>query len=528
MVIRFFSKRVIRTCSLLQSLFILFLIINVNIVSAQQAEIWKKYLNAVKNGEPTPFPDFSYVGYKFLEEPIPNVNSEIFDVTKYGANGNDQKSDKKAIVKALDAAKANGGGIIYFPKGKYYVNTPDDKKDVILITSSNIVFRGEGADKSTIFFQCDLPPKDPAKMWTVPKAIKTYASGSTAKITDVIESADLGSFVLKVKDASQIKSGQWITLNAKNNSKEFIDKEMCGIKTQKEWTSINNKGIIIKEIHLVKEVKGNTIILKDPIVCDVNPEYGFTINKYAHLENVGFENLTFEGNWIKKFIHHHSAQYDSGWGTIHCDKLVNSWIRNCVFKNVTNCPSFTRSAACSVINNIIEGNIGHSSISMGGGSTGILIARLNDKAGMWHAVGVGNNNPVRNVIYRCSYPENTCFEAHASQPRYTLWDNVSGGFFLGRAGGARFNLPNHMKGMVLWNYQETDEPEVNFSFWSSKTWYWKIVKPTIVGFHHKGNTQSTTFDNKYVGYQESIGKKVMPESLLEAQLKLRLGKVPKF
>lgn len=93
---------------------------------------------------------------------------------------------------------------------------------------------------------------------------------------------------------------------------------------------------------------------------------------------------------------------------------------------------------------------------------------------------------------------------------------------LGRAGGARQNLPNHGRYLVLWNYKETDEPESNFEFWSTKTWYWKIVPPIIVGFHGAG----TTFKKDEVQILESLGTPVKPESLFEEQLKLRLGKLP--
>ena len=95
---------------------------------------------------------------------------------------------------------------------------------------------------------------------------------------------------------------------------------------------------------------------------------------------------------------------------------------------------------------------------------------------------------------------------------------------LGRVGGARHNLPNHGRYLVLWNYKETDEPESNFEFWSTKTWYWKIVAPIIVGFHGAG----TTFKADEVQILESMGTPVKPESLFEEQLTLRLGKLPEW
>ncbi|APA00795.1 hypothetical protein BIW12_15930 [Flavobacterium commune] len=130
------------------------------------------------------------------------------------------------------------------------------------------------------------------------------------------------------------------------------------------------------------------------------------------------------------------------------------------------------------------------------------------------------------VILNCTYPSTTCFESHASQPRNTLLDGVEGGLMKNRGGGALENMPNHMQGLVLWNYKQTNEPVKDFEFWpSSKVYeYWKIPKPVIVGFTSKG----TTFRMDQLGQSESIGKAVEPASLYLAQLKLRLDKLPKW
>ncbi|MCU4157148.1 DUF4955 domain-containing protein [Carboxylicivirga sp. A043] len=73
-------------------------------------------------------------------------------------------------------------------------------------------------------------------------------------------------------------------------------------------------------------------------------------------------------------------------------------------------------------------------------------------------------------------------------------------------------------------FKELDEAETNFEFWSSKTWFWKIIPPVVIGFHGAG----TTFDESQVKVLESLGKPVEPESLYEAQLQLRLGYLPKW
>ena len=273
---------------------------------------------------------------------------------------------------------------------------------------------------------------------------------------------------------------------------------------------------MVNERHQVDFVEGNKVTFKEPIHYDVQTKHNWKLYSFVHETHVGFENLTFEGNWLEKFKHHKSATHDGGWSILSMSKVVDSWIKDCTFKNVNRCASFGASAASTALNITIEGNIGHNAVASSGGSTGILLAKINDKAGMHHAAGVGGGSTTGTVVWRSTHPAHTSFEAHASQPRCTLFDNVSGRFFKGRAGGARFNLPNHGRYLVLWNYEETDKADQDFAFVATDTWFWKIVPPIIVGFHGAG----TTFKEDEIQVLESLGKPVKPESLFEEQFLL--------
>lgn len=490
----------------------------------QVSELWKDFKQAKEKGTEAILPDFSYAGYHYSEKGIPEVNYKIFNVVDYGAIPNDEKSDKSAIRKTIKAATKNGEGIIYFPKGKYAINTDEDNDDQIIIPSSKIVFRGEDEKESILFFKNDLPPADPKKLWTVPFMIQTEAHGGRNLLANVTDDARRETFKVNVDDASKLKKGDWVVLKMQNNSKDLINYELHPQKPQAAWKSILNKGVLVQEKHQVKAVNGNQLTFYEPIHYDVQQKHGWRIYSYPHLEGIGFENLTFQGNWTKKFKHHRSAQDDGGWSILNLKRVVNSWIRNCQFKNVSIAAKFSIAAASTALNIDILGNRGHDAISAAGGSTGILLAKINNKASMWHSTGVGGGSTTGTVIWRCQHPSNTSFETHASQPRCTLFDQVKGGFFTGRGGGARQNLPNHLRYLVLWNYQQTGEPEKYFEFWASDSWYWKIIPPIVVGFHGVG----TTFKKDQIQVLESLGKPVKPASLFEAQLKLRLGKLPKW
>ncbi|MGY6647470.1 DUF4955 domain-containing protein [Wenyingzhuangia sp. IMCC45574] len=496
------------------------------IANAQKGEskLWKAYVKAHKTNTQTVLPNFSFAGYKYSEEAIPVATHKTFNVLDFGAIPNDTKSDKKAVEKAIAAAQKNGSGIIFFPKGTYYINTQKDVLKTIKINSSNIVFRGEGdgANGSVLFFEKHLPAKDPKKLYSSPPAIETKATTGDQLLTTVIANAKRETHTIVVKDATRIKKGDWLILKVQNNSKDLVHYDIEPLKVDSKWTKLLDKGVMVNERLQVASVKGNTVTFVSPIHYDVQAKHHWKIYRFGHLKNIGFENIRFEGNWTQKFKHHRSVQDDSGWTILSITRSVNSWIKDCTFKNVSRAAGFSQSAYCTALNVTVTGAIGHTSVHAGGGSTGILLAKINDTAGMHHAVGVEGGSTTGTVIWRAKYPAHTSFEAHASQPRCTLFDKVEGGFFAGRAGGARFNLPNHGRYLVLWNYKETDLPEKDFRFIATDTWFWRIVPPIIVGFHGAG----TTFKADEVQIAESIGTPVQPESLFEAQLKLRLGKLP--
>lgn len=499
-----------------------FLFLIIGIISGQESCLWNDFKNKKLKEETPELPDFSYAGYHHGEKAIPDVDYKIFDVTDFGAVSDDNISDKAAIRQAVAAAVKNKSGIVFFPKGRFLVNEDNDDINPIIIKGENIVFRGSGSetDGTELFMKKALDPKDPDKLWTTPYLFQFKGGGREVVLTEIIGYSPRGSKSIKVNDAGSIKAGDWIIVRVKNNAPDLIEKEMCGCDVEAAWTSILNKGVYVNEHHQVTEVKDNTVFFKEPLMREIEKKQDWQVLSYAHFEEVGVEDIAFVGNWHEDFDHHKDAYHDGGYSLLKFSRLSNSWIRNCRFTDVNRAASIGLCANVSVLNCRVTGTPGHSSISANA-STRVLIGMVDDSSSQWHAPGV-TGPVIGTVLWRVKYNSNTSFETHASQPRATLFDCVEGGFFLGRGGGARQNLPNHMEYLVLWNFKELGEANDNFEFWSSKTWYWKIIPPYVVGFHGAG----TTFDKSQVKVLESLGTKVNPESLYEEQLKLRLGYEP--
>ena len=88
----------------------------------------------------------------------------VFDVRAFGAKGDAVADDQRAIQAAIQSANAHGGGVVWFPNGKYRINST---VVVPAVTDQTIVLRGEGMrsahlypgvnDMTAVRFGSDVP-----------------------------------------------------------------------------------------------------------------------------------------------------------------------------------------------------------------------------------------------------------------------------------------------------------------------------------------------------------------------------------
>ncbi len=491
------------------------------VAAQKQAEIFNQFKKAPASSV---LPDFSYAGYQHGEKGIPQSSFKVFDVTYFGAVADDTISDKAAIEAAVKAATINGSGIIFFPKGRFLVNEDSDKPVKITIAGSHIIFRGSGSGTggTELFMKNSLPPASPEQMWSCPPMFDFTSNEKDRLLGEVTGKARKGTFDIRVNSTAGIEAGDWIMLKMQSNKPALIQSELGGHQPDPAWTSLVKNGVFVKVVHQVKSVENNYITLAEPLTYPVDPRYKWEVYKFGHDTGVGIEDIAFTGNWKKKFVHHRSWEDDSGWTLLRLSKLTNSWIRNCRFTDVNVGATIHAGANISVLNCRITGNGGHEAITNTGG-TNILLGYIVDEASVFHSVGT-NALSMNTVIWHVTYPPSTSFESHSSQPRNTLLDCVEGGLLYNRGGGAVQNMPNHMQNLIFWNYKQTNEAYPEFDFWPSDRRYFKIPYPVIVGFHGA----ATAFKSGQLKYSESIGVPVEPGSLYEAQLELRLKKLPEW
>jgi len=322
-----------------------------------------------------------------------------------------------------------------------------------------------------------------------------------------------------LKSTEGFKSGDWFVLKAGTPK---LDAElMAGLQPDPTWTQIIKDGSSISELHQVKDVQGGSLILKEPVLVNLGEDFEAKVSPASLIEQVGVEDMALQGGWRGAFVHHRSALDDEGWDGIQFKGVANGWVRRCSFLNVNTGVYLRDSVLCSILENRFAGNMGHYDVAIRSNSSFNLTGLTEEMSSAQHGASTGNRS-AGTVVWRWNMIKTATIDSHGNGPYATLIDRVDGGTMT-RSGGPAPSFPNHLRWMVFWNFFYDSEDEQPINFWNyEKGKEAKFVKPLFVGLHGK----PVTLKEDSVEANECPGAKVNPESLYEAQLALRLGKLP--
>ncbi len=485
------------------------------------SKTWEQFVSAKRAGTEPILPDFSYAGYRYCGEPVPDATHRVFDVTAYGAVADDGLSDQAAIVSAIAAAEANGRGIVFFPPGEFLVNTDADKNDAgaftpIYVRGSRIILRGSGSRQGgTVIRQVNyMPPANDNLLYSSPYMFNFKPRNTSSRtLATITESADRETFWLTVSDTARLRVGQRVVLHMKNAA---AVNELLAPRVPEELSArLRTEGVDFREEHGIAEIQGNRVRLAEPLHTTVDPEHDWKVRSFPLLEEVGVEDISFHGSFLEKFVHHKDAVHDGGWSLVNLNRCVDSWVRRTSFVNTNRAINITVSAAVSVYHVTLAGNAAHVAINSQG-SYGTWIGLSEDLAGHLHGVGM-SHNATGTVAWNVDMSPGQSLDIHKTIPSYAnLYDQVANGRLYGSSGGGV--PPHHLRHLVFWNFNHGGD-DTYYDFWRG---YLRFLNPIVVGFH--GNPAHFNEDSLEV--LESNGTAMEPVSLFEAQLRLRLPTIP--
>ncbi len=499
----------------------------------QESRLWKDFEKATPKDPAPILPDFSYAGYHQGKDRIQPAG-KIFSVIDYGAKPDDMLDDADGIQKAIDAAEANGGGIVFLPRGRYLVNTSMSKRKSIEVRASSIVIRGEGAGKGgTIIhqihpFESSVPPSDNRHYHLGSCVFNIHALGEETPFSEkkdlcrVAGRTDGDAFSITVDNAADLAAGMNVFLYARSTA--AILEMLRPREYNSEWSNIQNNPHN-GELHTVAGVNGNTVTFSEPVRYPLRGADGWVLKPFKPLTEVGVEDICFMGNAYARYVHHRNDLEDSGWAFIKVKGTKDSWIRRVSFINASQTISFTLSMDSSILNVITLGNKGHHIPRIGWFSSNVLGGLIDDRASFTHGPSI-SQGVVGTVYWRCTIAPAEPIDSHAGRPFCSLYDHIKGGSLLGSTGGIR-DFPQHMRKLVIWNFSHgvpADEAKpLVYDFWDNKN-KGVFIDPIISGFHG----EKALFNEDTLEALESLGTPVNPESLYEAQLERRLGKAPEW
>ncbi len=291
---------------------------------AGTSKLWREFVDATAAGREPILPDFSYAGYRYSDQPIPDVKGPIFNVTKYGAKPNDDGFDDAAIQAAIDAAKAAGGGVVLFPSGQFRVNPTEDAKHFITINAGNIVLRGagSGAGGTEVLM---VARKQGGAMFRIGPS-----SWSATTVANITANATRETFRITVDNASQLRTGQRVVI--RYQSLEYNDFYYGGLALDPDWERVVKNGVGIHEAHVIAEIAGNRVRFREPLHFTLR--MGGTphrLEAVTPLVEVGIEDLRFTGSWDaypETFVHHKDWIHDTAWTLLSIRQVANGWVRD--------------------------------------------------------------------------------------------------------------------------------------------------------------------------------------------------------
>ena len=504
-------------------------------------DIWTKYIGGdVSDSDDVPdIIDYSYAGYKYGEEAIPDIaNSEwtVRNAIDYGAIPNDMKSDTEALRRFFSDVPSNT--ILYIPVGRYDINMiGDSNPDRITATFDypNIIVRGDGAEgykrggTSIYMHEKPIDSKGKPNYYAASFGFNgNWRDGPRGGQTTVTGFHEAGAMSFTVANGSTFFAGSIIELqqislfteDTPENSKIFqFNVGLPHTTTSQYYASNIANGLPLSEKHQIDRVEGNTIYIKDPLMTPINNN--IKVKGIKLMQNIGIEDIHFDFGQNGRYTHHTNADIGHGRQGVGLSNLAHSWIKHVRVTNAMSLVWITQCYATSAMGILLE-NVNHVKQAHYGGNVasasrifvGLFeeiteIPETGDWDGSFHGFTV-TQKAAGTVLW--GFGSKLGVDFHGGQPRHNLVDNYRGWDHDSSSGGG---VPHHLAGYVNWNSESLQTNSFNLQAWGGK-----FTHAICVGYKDRSNSPP------YNGSVESYGSTVNPVSLYVGQLTQRLGYEP--
>lgn len=405
-------------------------------------------------------PDFSYAGYHSGEASIPDVEPGV-SVKKFGARGDGVTDDTQAFQTAI----RHGKGSIEIPPGRYVIS------DVLEIKRSGVVLRGTGADQTVLYFPKameQIRPKTAATTDGLPTTAWSWSGGliwfqgyfEEKVLTDISDAAERGDTSLRVKNTSQLRTGQRLEIFERDEPDNSLATELYSGDPGKV---ANLKGSTkAKMVVRLLKVETNQITFDRPLRFAVKTQWHPQIRSFEpSVTEAGIENLRIEFPQTPYAGHFKEA----GFNALAFSGVSDCWARNLVISNADS-GIFASGNFCSFTNIQITSSrpqdgqkcTGHHGTSFDGADN--LFTQFDYHTRFIHDISVESS--ACGNVFSHGRGVDLCFDHHERAPFENLFSDIDagagsrlwhcgGGAALGKHSGAR---------ETFWNIRAKQQQEL--------------------------------------------------------------------
>jgi len=490
-----------------------------SITSAETSALWG--ISGERWSPDGRLPDFSFAGYRRGEAELPNP-VVTHNVRDYGAIGDGVADDSDAFLKAIAAVES---GVLLIPEGRYIITKP------LTIAKPNLVIRGEGPDKTVLYFP--TPLNDIAPNWGAttsgrPTSNYSWSGGfitirgdyQSERLASISAAAARGAYTVTVDNAAPLSVGQEIEIRQEDDAENSLARQLYSDDPRTSLDKLNGRTKASLVARIVS-IDGATLSMDRPLRFDVKAEWKPAVYRFAPtVTESGVEGIRFEFPNTPYGGHFTELGFNAValTGTAHC------WVRNV---HIHNADSGVFVSGCF---NTIDG-IFFTSERAPEPEQPAIAGR---KAQGHHAVILGNDNLCTNFDFQSKFIHDLCvsgsagnvyangrglnlsFDHHRNVPYENLYTNidVGAGTEIWRSGGGEALGAHCAARGTFWNIRASRPFALPGDDWGP--WSMNFVGLTT------GADSATAPDSRWI---ETIAPEdLQPANLYEAQLKRRLGR----
>jgi hypothetical protein len=455
--------------------------------------------------------DFSYAGYRSGEAPLPRppVKASVKD---FGAKGDGVTDDTEAFRQAIE--KTDDGAIL-IPAGKYVLT------DIFEIRKPNIVLRGEGPDKTTLFLPKGMEQIRPSMDATTsgqPTTAYSWSGGffwikgkqNGAWLGNIATPAARGTRVIELDRVPKISVGEKIEITQEDTGDGALVQHLY--QGQSDSTSAIKKART-RFVSRVEAVEGTKITLERPLRTNVEPQWKATVKAFApSVSEVGIEDLCFEFPNVPYRGHFK----EDGYNPIAIGGAADCWVRNIRILNADSGPFLNSSSFVTLDGLIFEsmrqptskGDTGHHGVTVGEDN---LLTNFDIRCKFIHDISVEGTG---GGVISNGRGEDLSFDNHKRFPHANLFTDIDlgeGTRIYNSGGGA--NLGRHSAAWTtFWNLRSKkpiSRPPAIFG-------------PDLMNIVGVFSKDAPVLDPKGVWFEPIDPASLEPANLYEAQKALRL------